>query len=62
MNEAMQIKFSIIMKFKKVIYDNNKTFFNKIETYTSKKMQYFWKNNTRKYQILLSYFKKKDII
>lgn len=48
-DEAMHIKFPIIIKLKDTICNRSKFFFNNIKTYISRKMQYFWLNNIRKY-------------
>lgn len=61
-NEAIYIKFPMTIKLKDKICEKNKKVFNKIETYTDKKMLYFRSNNTQKYQLLVSYFNEKKII
>lgn len=61
-DKIAQMRFLITMKSKNAIYDESKFFFRKIETFTSKKMQYFWSDNVRKYQLLVPYLEEKDII
>lgn len=60
-NETICIRFFIIIKSKNNINKEKKIVFNKIEIYTRKRMQYFWLNNARKYQLLILYFNKKRI-
>ncbi len=40
-DEATRMRFPMTMKSKDAICDESKIFFNKIETYTGRKMQYF---------------------
>ncbi len=61
-DEATCMRFSMTMKSKNAICDESKIFFNKIETYTGRKMQYFRSDNAGEYQLLVSYFEKKNII
>lgn len=56
------MKFPIIIKSKDTICDKSKNFFNKIKTYMGSKIQYFWLDDARKYQLLVLYFEKKGII
>lgn len=60
--EATWIKFLTTMKSKDAICKESKIFFRKIETFTSKKIQYFWSNNAKKYQLLVFDFEKKVIV
>ena len=50
------------MKSQDTICDKSKILFRKIETFTSKKMQYFWSDNAGKYQLLMLYFEENGII
>lgn len=61
-DKAIRMRFSITIKSKNAICDKSKIFFNEIETYTGKKMQYFRLDNAKKYQLLVFYFEKKGII
>ena len=61
-DEATRMRFPMTIKSKDGICEENKIVFNKIETYMGKKMNYFGSNNTREYQLLVPYFKKKGII
>ena len=61
-NKVTSMRFLIIVKSKNVICNKSKIVFNKIKIYTGMKIQYFWSNNAKKYQLLVSYFEKKDII
>lgn len=58
----MYMRFPMIMKSKDAICNKSKIFFNKIETYTGRKMQYFCLDNAGEYQLLIPYFKEKNII
>lgn len=48
-NKATRIRFSITIKSKDAIRNKNKIFYNKIETYTGRKMQYFLSDDAKKY-------------
>lgn len=61
MDKTMRMRFPMIMKSKNAIWDESKIFFNKIEIYTGRKIQYFWSDNAKKYQLLFLYFEEKDI-
>lgn len=61
-DETTRIRFSIIINLKNTIYDKSKILFKKIKTFMGRKIQYFWSDNTGKYQLLIPYFKKKSII
>lgn len=50
------------IKSKNRICEESKIVFNKIEIYTSKKIQYFCLDDVGKYQLLVLYFDKKGII
>ena len=50
------------IKSKDGICEESKIVFNKIETYTGKKMQYFRSKDAGEYQLLVPYFDKKIII
>lgn len=52
----------MIIKLKDAICEESKIVFNKIETYTGKKMQYFRSDDVGEYQLLVLYFNKKGII
>lgn len=56
------MRFFITIKFKNRIYKESKIVFNKIKIYKGKKMQYFYLDDTKKYQLLVFYFDNKDII
>lgn len=56
------MRFSIIIKSKDAIFEESKIVFNKMETYTGKKMQYFRLDNVGDYQLLIPYFEEKSII
>lgn len=61
-DKATHIRFPMIIKSKNAICDRSKIFFNNVETYRRRKMQYFWLDNIEKYQLLVPYFKEKGII
>lgn len=56
------MRFSMIIRSKNRICEENKIVFNKIEIYIGKKMQYLHLNNVGEYQLLIPYFNKKGII
>ena len=56
------MRFPMTIKSKDGICEESKIVFNKIETYTGKKMQYFRSDNAGEYQLLVLYFDKKGII
>lgn len=56
------MKFPLTIKSKDAICQEKKIVFNKIETYTGKRMQYFWSDNAGEYHLLVPYFDKKKII
>ena len=55
-DEAIRMRFPMTIKSKDGICEENKIVFNKIETYTSKKMQYFRSDDAGEYQLLVPYF------
>lgn len=61
-DEATRMRFPMTIKSKDGICGESKIVFNKIETYTGKKMQYFWSDDAEKYQLLVPYFDEKRII
>ena len=61
-NEAIRMRFFMIIKSKDSIYEESKIVFNKNETYKGKRIQYFRLDDTKKYQLLVPYFDKKEII
>lgn len=45
----MHIRFSIIIKLKKAIYNKRKIFINKIDIYINRKVQQFYIDDIRNY-------------
>ena len=60
-DEATRMRFPMTVKSKDAICEESKIIFNKIETYTGKKMQYFRSDDAGEYQLLVPYFEEKAL-
>ena len=61
-DEDTWMRFPMTMKSKDAICDESKIFFRKIETFTDRKMQYFYYDDIGEYQLFMPYFEEKGII